>query len=104
MNVKCEQCRKFYGTEVSVSKDFRDGYKGDIDTPTGITFRPPSLRIQSSCGFIKMCQHPSCFETINKSNPEKGDYIEKKRVKGQGQLNENNRCNQFKKAYWRFWA
>ena len=99
-HIRCKKC-SYYNTrsnEFSISDEFINGAEFDS---SGI--KMPSCIWESNVLGITMCSHPDCFLYVKKVDPVNGKQYNKKRVKGQGQLNKDNTCSRFKNAWWRFW-
>jgi hypothetical protein len=93
--IQCKDCKFFYGTEHSVHTDFIKGVNYS-------NFRKQNIRLPSGTSIsdtfpIRMCQHDSCFQNMIYTDPVEGEISVKERIKGQGQLNQNNDCILFKK-------
>jgi hypothetical protein len=99
--VACNKC-KYYNKsshEWDVSCEFIDGDDGQVTQWPKF----PSNRLISEGGHIRMCNHEDCFSYEKKVDPARGKRYNKKRIKGQGQLNKDNDCSNFESAWWRFW-
>lgn len=93
METYCKNC-KFYrrGGEARIDAKFVDGESIG------------SYRYVSLFGVgMQACQHSICFNTKVYKDIVNGKQIDKERIAGQAQLNENLDCEHYKRKWWKFW-
>ena len=98
--IKCKYC-KYYNKksrEDTVSLNFIEIIYDIVIDDNKIT--PPSGITKSEIGYIKMCNHPKCFQYNIIFDPINGNKEVRKRIMGQAQLNKNGNCKYFKPKWW----
>ena len=97
---KCKYC-KYYNKrsrEDAVRSNFINVVRDIAIDDNKIT--PPWGITKSEMGYIKMCNHPKCFQYDIIFDPVNGYKRIKKRIMGQAQLNKNGNCKYFKPKWW----
>ena len=62
-------------------------------------YNKKSKEMTNEYGYIKICNHPSCFAEETKYDCVNGDQIIRKRISGQTQLNKKYDCKYFKPKF-----